>query len=543
MAPSRWMGIWAFGHQFGQSFASLPSELKLEILYCAGAIPRPECRSHIDPSSEDDDSPSDSRRHPAEKPPRIGCPLLKLPLELRRHIFMYELVSPKTCRPHCCDDKKDCATKHVDRIDIPAPQSSPSLSDSPPEGCGRSLRSLGLAAGVQLAKLTEPTGAPRRKKKSQTTRFESSVFTASKLETRNRATQFMSLCKKLKGEIACILYEERTFTLHIHEGLKHGGIEFVNSGRQKLQYKDEVIQDSRFARFNHREEHGFDRLKKIKIVIVPPSVDETGLRHPHVHTFFMIWSLCQLLQKSVEKHKLDFLTIDFAAAPAGTQELIGRRAIARSDRYLWDGMAKQPSTTTFDGLPDIEMILRPFAILRAHNVTVTLPPILDTHAPTKLFITTLEQRILSKIALTAEYDPVLLNEDYAHQFRAIHGDWLRFTLSRLYTEGKPEIHVPDLTEQDFQTDINEDDYLPDSVPASFLGVWSSHGSPRKRKSLHENDFEASNDKSERTVRSDEEDEDSEIDFGEADFERLDRDMQRALQASMETYAREASPGK
>ncbi|KAK5155167.1 hypothetical protein LTS14_006122 [Recurvomyces mirabilis] len=540
MAPSRWMALWALHNHFGQFFTSLPSELKLEILYCTGAIPRPESERHLDLSAEsDDDSPYTPRRHPAEKPPRHGCPLLKLPFELRRHIFMYELVSQKSYLPHCCDDKKDCAKKHVDRVPSPAPQAAQSLSDSPPEGCGRSLRSLGLAAGAQLTKLIEPMGAPRRRRRLQTTRLESLEPTVAKPETRNRATQFMSLCKKLKGEIATIMYEERTFTVHIHEGLKHGGIEFVNSGRQKLQYKDEVIEDSRFARFNHREENGFDRLKKIKIVIVPPSVNEDAIGHPHVHTFFMTWSLCQLLQKSVEKHKLDFLTIDFADAPEGSQELMGRRVIARSDRYLWDGMAKQPSTTTFDSLPDIEMILRPFAILRAHNVTVTLPPILAMHAPTKQFTATLEQRILSKDALTAEYDPVLLNEDYAHQFRAIHGDWLRFTLSKLYSDNRPAIRVPDLDEQDFQADINEDDYLPDSVPASFFGGWSSKGSPRKRKSLHESDFEASNDKSGRTVRSAEEDEYKKRDFGDADFGRLDRDMQRALQASMETYAREA----
>jgi len=55
-----------------------------------------------------------------------------------------------------------------------------------------------------------------------------------------------------------------------------------------------------------------------------------------INTFFMIWSLCQLLQRSEEKHKLKYISVEFSVPPIDKEQLHGRRAIAKAEHYLWD---------------------------------------------------------------------------------------------------------------------------------------------------------------------------------------------------------------
>ncbi|KAK5744233.1 hypothetical protein LTR17_002263 [Elasticomyces elasticus] len=299
--------------------------------------------------------PMDS--HPALMPPRNGSsPFMLVPVEMRRAIFAYELTT------------KDKNVLYLPQCDTEA---------------------------------HKPTGPVDEKMEAT---------------KGNRASTLMTLNSTIADEIATMLYEERYFVVHIHEGFETGGVEFLNAGHQKLQYQDEFREDARFARFKHGEKYGFDRLKKLKIVIHPASSDEPDNRHIHMNTFFMIWALCQLLQNSdEEKNKLTHISVEFAPAPvrATSKDSTGRRAIARADpqNYLWDALAEKPSTTSVRNCPDIEVILRPFSILRTHKVEIMLPEKLGGHVPTVEFVARLQRRMRSSQGNADIYDHDFMNED------------------------------------------------------------------------------------------------------------------------------------
>ena len=131
--------------------------------------------------------------HPALQPPRNGCCLfMELPAELRRDIFSYELAARDVIFTPTCGTE-DHKVEKLDKDGKPLPV------------------------------------------------------------RRNRASDLMVINKQICSEIATVLYEERTFEIHCHEGLRHGGIEVLDAGRQKLQYREEIFEDTRFARFLHGE--------------------------------------------------------------------------------------------------------------------------------------------------------------------------------------------------------------------------------------------------------------------------------------------------
>ena len=95
---------------------------------------------------------------------------------------------------------------------------------------------------------------------------------------RNRASDLMTINHIIKDEIALVLYEERNFAIHVHEGIRDGGIEFLNVGRQPLQYQDN-LSDSRFTKFTCDGDFGFHRLKRIHITVYPSEdVESAGLK-------------------------------------------------------------------------------------------------------------------------------------------------------------------------------------------------------------------------------------------------------------------------
>ncbi|KAK5695858.1 hypothetical protein LTR97_008278 [Elasticomyces elasticus] len=355
--------------------------------------------------------PMDS--HPALTPPRNGSsPFMLIPVEMRRAIFASELTT------------KDKDVPYAPQCDTEA---------------------------------HKPTGPVDEKMEST---------------KRNRASTLMTVNSKIADEIATMLYEERYFVIHVHEGFKTGGVEFLNSRRQMLQYQDEFREDARFARFKHGEKYGFDRLKKLKIVIHPASSDEPDNRHIHINTFFMIWALCQLLhngeyndEEQMKKTKLTHITIEFAPAPvrAVSKSFTGRRAIARADpqNYLWDALAERPSTTSVRNCPDIEVILRPFSILRTHKVEITLPEKLGGHMPTVEFVARLQRRMRSSQGNEDIYDHDFMNEEYAHKIRGLSGDFGRYTFELLHSTGRG-IRVDGLNSEDMAEDgQDEEDYEDD----------------------------------------------------------------------------------
>ncbi|KAK3622616.1 hypothetical protein LTR56_022081 [Elasticomyces elasticus] len=377
--------------------------------------------------------------HPALTPPRNGSsPFMLIPVEMRRAIFACELTT------------KDKNVPYLPQCDTEA---------------------------------HKPTGPVDEKMEAT---------------KRNRASTLMTLNSTIADEIATMLYEERYFVIHVHEGFGTGGVEFLNAGRQKLQYQDEFREDARFARFKHGEKYGFDRLKKLKIVIHPASSDEPDNRHIHMNTFFMIWALCQLLQNSdEEKNKLTHISVEFAPAPvrATSKDFTGRRAIARADpqNYLWDVMADNPSTTSVRNCPDIEVILRPFSILRTHKVEITLPEKLDGHVPTVEFVARLQRRMRSSQGNADIYDHDFMNEEYAHRIRGLSGDFGRYTFELLYSTGKGTrvdgLNSGDMAEDGEDGENNEDDEedgkrdlspMSKRSPASDSKRWKGEGGSKRR---------------------------------------------------------------
>ncbi|TKA78084.1 hypothetical protein B0A55_03277 [Friedmanniomyces simplex] len=314
-------------------------------------------------------------QHPAQKPPSSGaCPLMTIPAELRHAIFARELCARDVTFSPCCGTEDRSGKRHA------------TSERSPPT-------------------------------------------------KRNRASDLMTINKATCAEVSTVLYDERHFIIHIHEGFKHGGIEFLDAGRQKLQYREDVLEDNRFVRFKHGEGFGFDRLKKIKIIILPAASDEPEYRHLHINTFFMTWALCQLLQRSEASNKLKYITVEFAAPPDGKGDLSGRRAIAKAENYLWDPLLKRPTATSIEWLPDIEVLLRPFSILRAHTVKIDLPKYLCGDATSVDFIARLQRRILSAHGNMGTYDHDFMDETYAYTIRGLSGDFLRYTFDALHGTG------------------------------------------------------------------------------------------------------------
>lgn len=217
---------------------------------------------------------------------------------------------------------------------------------------------------------------------------------------RNQTSDLMVLCKHLNEEVATVVYQERTFEIHVHEGITGGGIEFLDAGRQQLQYLSEDYGiDTRFTRFREGEEFGFNRLKKIKVVIFSKT-DPRQERHTAMNTYFMNLALAQMLQRSYEKDndRITSFTIEFnSMRPRSSQEANGRHAIMQGENQCqwWDANKQQPLSTEIHDLSDIELILRPFSILRrVHNVNISLPSKIERHTATMEFVNDLRQTMM-----------------------------------------------------------------------------------------------------------------------------------------------------
>lgn len=216
---------------------------------------------------------------------------------------------------------------------------------------------------------------------------------------RNPTSDLMTLNKTICSEIAIILYEERTFAIHVHEGIRNGGIELLETGRQKLQYLDE-LSDKRFTRFISGESFGFDRLKKIEVFIYPSSEEDRLSRHVPINTYFMNLALCKLLDRGdgndQKKNRIDKLTIMFMESERPSLALTaGQTLTTQAESYWWDTELKKPRETSIHRLSNVEIALRPFCILKSHKLEVKLPPSVRLHDDTVAFVEKLEGVITS----------------------------------------------------------------------------------------------------------------------------------------------------
>jgi hypothetical protein len=175
-------------------------------------------------------------------PVKVSCPPMSLPTELPRVISATRLVEmDMVLSPHCYDNKDECKLRHL-------------------------------------------------------------VRDQSKIQARsahnNPASDIMRLTGETSQEIAELLYEERTFVIHGHEGFRHGGIEFLNSSHLQHQYMDDVDHDGRVPKFEPGHEFGFRGPRKIKMTSFPAGLDEPReARHVQLVTSLIMNALDGLLYR------------------------------------------------------------------------------------------------------------------------------------------------------------------------------------------------------------------------------------------------------
>ncbi|KAI7284963.1 hypothetical protein KC345_g1988 [Hortaea werneckii] len=257
--------------------------------------------------------------HPAETPPSDGkCPFMTLPTELRRAIFADSLPARDVTVPVRCEDDDHGARKPIsgennhsggggDRAHSPTATSSSSSS----------------ASASSPSSSARPSAIPVKA---------------------NRTADLMTLNRRLCAEITETLYTEREFVVHVHEGFHSGGIEFLNSGRQPLQFyclpsSDDDgaddddgcgggrrgpgggggggggggrMKDPRFGgKFHSGAPFGLDRVKKVRVEILPPPLlpsssssssgkeeEEANGRMVSMNTYFIVLALARLLERA-----------------------------------------------------------------------------------------------------------------------------------------------------------------------------------------------------------------------------------------------------
>ncbi|SMR50723.1 unnamed protein product [Zymoseptoria tritici ST99CH_1E4] len=212
----------------------------------------------------------------------------------------------------------------------------------------------------------------------------------------NKTSNLLCLNRQVKDEMTSCVYAERIFAIHVHEGITTGGIEFLDSGRQPLQYKENAGNgDDRFARFDDGSEFDIHKLKKIEITIFPAT---EKARHAALNTYYMNYALARMLERGGKDGRVVSLTINFASQPEGhAQAQKNRRGIMRCEHWWWDPESDKPRSTSINNVTDVELALQPFAILtHVHNVSINLPSKVKTHPALVKFVEDLKHSMQSK---------------------------------------------------------------------------------------------------------------------------------------------------
>lgn len=347
----------------------------------------------------------------------------------------------------------------------------------------------------------------------------------------------MLLHSKICREIALVLYEEREFIIHVHEGLRTGGVEFINAGRQPLNFQHSVY-DQRFPLFTRDSRFGFDRLKKIRIQI-HPAPDSDNLRHTAVNTYFVNLALCRLLERPAKCGKRDrritSIKIEFIK-PQSAEALVGRRAIQRVEGYWWDMETQQPRSTSIHNVSNFELVLRPFANLtRCHHALIIHPPKLASHSPTKEFAAALRASMTSSSGTLFVDDELAKNIEIATEAMENH---LRYTLQgkqiedmeRMAQEEVLETGVLDM--EDFEDEI-------DPVGAAAINGGNSDPAPPAVQALQTYEHDRVTDTGTRTEDNEEELEAAYRESARTAQQQEQLEIQRALAASLTQAAVEA----
>jgi hypothetical protein len=278
----------------------------------------------------------------------------------------------------------------------------------------------------------------------------------------NRVADLLVLSKNLCGHVAETVYEERIFDIHVHQGQRNAGIEFLHVGRQPLQYQADV-KDGRFSKFRPNDIFGFSRLKKLNIRIYPT---EGKSRHTAVNTYYMLHALVNLLGDRVDKseNRITSLDINFVPNCHKSTTLQGRNKIRAAETPWWDTENNKPREKSFHGISDIQLMLQPFARLYGvHNVDILAPEIFSHHQPTVDFVIALK-RCMKGESQSADFNNSSLNAQL-DGMRVVHEDYMMKVMhgragAMVETDKLDDVREDDGGAEDFGNDDDDGDGAP-----------------------------------------------------------------------------------
>ncbi|KAI5201305.1 hypothetical protein E4T39_05305 [Aureobasidium subglaciale] len=423
----------------------LPKELYEDIMNRADVFkPVKTNPIELDPSKDPSIAPSDG-----------SSPFLNLPCELRCAIFAYllpgkdKIIEPSQTPTGAA---KGAAVPAVAPPAATGPTPAAAIQPGlPPQAPWTTIpgwtHQAALAAFAPLpahptAWLTAPTVTRPATRAAKISRVEQNPELS--------VGDALVLNRQMSSEILAMLYKQRTFALNIYEGIFDGGVEFLNSGLLRLQYREHFTQ-VRFKRFESPDDpFGFSRIKQLLIRVYPAkrvvSEHQTS-RHDAMHTHFMLRALVNLLKKD-DKFNLNCLRIRFVEP----QHTSWRP-------HPWQNIGNLfPRCTSIHGVPNVEVILRALIELReVQTAAWELPPGLYRDKGLKDFVDRIHGIVTAKLGLVAMDDELTSKIEGA---RDMLDDWIHSVMFATKTSKE----VPSsLEDSDFQNvqDVDYVDYCPD----------------------------------------------------------------------------------
>lgn len=271
-----------------------------------------------------------------------------------------------------------------------------------------------------------------------------------KTPSSNFVSDLMTVDRALARTLRTIFYHQRVFVVHLHEGLgDEGGVEFQNAGRQPLHFMDHK-QDPRFRKFEEDNEFGFKSVRKAVIQIRQGFVRDNR-RLIALNTYYSNLALARLLEKKSDTRK-DRITCIEIQFPAG-----------KLKDYWWDPVKKQPVTSFDQNLSNIELALFPwFQLSGCHNVQITLPDGVDSHAPTVKFAGLVETSMKQTEVDAAR----LLDFDrFEYTMECTRDAWEEYAFSQAYggsnnNNGPGKLTAEDMMEEPSLYDGDDDGKNP-----------------------------------------------------------------------------------
>jgi hypothetical protein len=281
---------------------------------------------------------------------------------------------------------------------------------------------------------------------------------AEQKRTARQLCNLMVLNSKICKELQRIVYEGRRFAIHVHSGYIGGGVEFVDTGRQPLQFHVGKC-DDRFKRFALNDDFGFSSLAQIDIHIFPV---RSKVRKDRMHGVLaanaMNTALVNLIKQRIEDGgKVNSLRL-IIESPEPDDEDEEDRLLAETHVVFrrgaadpwWNNLTQEPLWTCFYNLSDVQLALQPFMRLhQIHDVQITLPKAFASHTPTEAYCESIKTRMQSIFPLPMEDGELAAKIECAHLAMENRGD--------------RNSDVAPLVEEDFSADEeDEDDIFEDS---------------------------------------------------------------------------------